>query len=136
VRPAPTARTLVRAFFGLCTLTEALEGPQNITHRLTDSGHLTLPSLQQGDDPAETVGRARAEVMSEAGGPQSHRVTAAPARAEERALPGTARARAGTGAAVSRVVTVPTHYRATAVHRLTATARDPRRTRDGRGDRR
>jgi AcrR family transcriptional regulator len=63
VRPAPTARTLVRAFFGLCTLTEALEGPQSITHRLTDWWHLTLPSLQRGADPAETVGRARAGVM-------------------------------------------------------------------------
>ncbi|MFJ7147080.1 ScbR family autoregulator-binding transcription factor [Streptomyces sp. NPDC100445] len=66
VRPAPTARTLVSAFFGLCTLTEALEGPQTITHRLTDWWHLTLPSLQRGADPSEMVGRARAEVMGEA----------------------------------------------------------------------
>ncbi|MFF5256820.1 ScbR family autoregulator-binding transcription factor [Streptomyces leeuwenhoekii] len=64
VRPAPTARTLVRAFFGLCTLTEALEGPQNISHRLTDWWLLTLPCLQRGADPAETVGRARAQVMT------------------------------------------------------------------------
>jgi AcrR family transcriptional regulator len=65
VRPAPTARTLVRAFFGVCTLTEALEGPQSITHRLTDWWHLTLPSLQQDADPARTVRRAWDEVMSE-----------------------------------------------------------------------
>lgn len=62
VRPAPTARALVRAFFGLCTLTEALEGPETITHRLTDWWHLTLPSLQRGADPAETVERALAQV--------------------------------------------------------------------------
>ncbi|MFF8103513.1 ScbR family autoregulator-binding transcription factor [Streptomyces sp. NPDC016640] len=64
VRPAPTACILVRSFFGLCTLTEALEGPQRITHRLTDWWHLTLPCLQRGADPAETVRRARAEVMN------------------------------------------------------------------------
>ncbi|MGD9483057.1 ScbR family autoregulator-binding transcription factor [Streptomyces sp. TRM70308] len=46
IRPAVTARTLVRAFFGLCSLTEALEGPHTITDRLTDWWHLTLPSLQ------------------------------------------------------------------------------------------
>ncbi|WP_374227562.1 ScbR family autoregulator-binding transcription factor [Streptomyces sp. AC627_RSS907] len=46
VRPAPTARTLVRAFFGLCTLTEALEGPDVIVRRLTDWWHLTLPNLR------------------------------------------------------------------------------------------
>jgi AcrR family transcriptional regulator len=66
VRPAHTARTLVQGFFGLCTLTEALEGPQTVTHRLTDWWHLTLPSLQQGADAAKTVGRARAQVMKEA----------------------------------------------------------------------
>ncbi len=50
VRPTPTARTLVRAFFGLCTLTEALEGPGAITHRLTDWWHMTLPHLRNDDD--------------------------------------------------------------------------------------
>ncbi|MEV6618313.1 ScbR family autoregulator-binding transcription factor [Streptomyces sp. NPDC051051] len=46
VRPARAARTLVRAFFGLCTLTEALEGATVLNDRLTDWWHLTLPSLQ------------------------------------------------------------------------------------------
>ncbi|MET9804462.1 ScbR family autoregulator-binding transcription factor [Streptomyces sp. NPDC006368] len=46
VRPARTARTLVRAFFGLCTLTEALEGTAVLDDRLTDWWHLTLPSLR------------------------------------------------------------------------------------------
>ncbi|KES08454.1 TetR family transcriptional regulator [Streptomyces toyocaensis] len=47
VRPAATARTLVRAFFGFCTLTEALEGPQALTGRLSDWWQLVLPSLQR-----------------------------------------------------------------------------------------
>jgi AcrR family transcriptional regulator len=46
VRPAPTARTLVRTFFGLCSLTEALEGTATVADRLADWWHLTLPSLQ------------------------------------------------------------------------------------------
>ncbi|MFD5271513.1 ScbR family autoregulator-binding transcription factor [Streptomyces sp. NPDC058335] len=46
VRPASTARTLVRAFFGMYTLTEALEGTTALDDRLTDWWHLTLPSLQ------------------------------------------------------------------------------------------
>jgi hypothetical protein len=36
----------VRAFFGLCTLTEALEGTTVLDDRLTDWWHLTLPSLR------------------------------------------------------------------------------------------
>ncbi|MET8946080.1 ScbR family autoregulator-binding transcription factor [Streptomyces sp. NPDC004542] len=53
VRPARTARTLVRAFFGLCVLTEALEDAAVITDRLTDWWQLTLPSLgpQVREDP-------------------------------------------------------------------------------------
>lgn len=58
VRPAPTARSLVRAFFGLCTLTEALEGRTAITARLTDWWLLTLGSLQQRPDPAGVLARA------------------------------------------------------------------------------
>lgn len=58
VRPAPTARTLVRAFFGLCTLTEALEGPQTVTDRLTDWWNLTLPCLQADTRPSGLAGRA------------------------------------------------------------------------------
>ncbi|MET9827625.1 MULTISPECIES: ScbR family autoregulator-binding transcription factor [Streptomyces] len=51
IRPAPTARTLVRAFFGFCALTEALEGPHALTGRLSDWWHLTLPSLQPAPHP-------------------------------------------------------------------------------------
>ncbi|QUW95333.1 A-factor receptor protein [Streptomyces sp. V17-9] len=42
IRPAHTARTLVPAFFGLCTLTEAIEGTTVLDGRLTDWWHLTL----------------------------------------------------------------------------------------------
>ncbi|MER6850119.1 ScbR family autoregulator-binding transcription factor [Streptomyces flaveolus] len=54
VRPAPTARTLVRAFFGFCVLTEALEGPEALTGRLADWWRLTLPSLQRDPPPERT----------------------------------------------------------------------------------
>lgn len=47
VRPAVTARTLVRAFYGFCTLTEALEGSHALTGRLSDWWQLTLPALQR-----------------------------------------------------------------------------------------
>nr|WP_326800321.1 ScbR family autoregulator-binding transcription factor [Streptomyces sp. NBC_01808] len=47
VRPASAARTLVRAFFGLCSVTGALDGPQAISDRLTDWWHLTLPALRR-----------------------------------------------------------------------------------------
>jgi len=47
IRPARTARALVRAFFGLCTLTEALDGTTVLDDRLTDWWHLTLPSLRR-----------------------------------------------------------------------------------------
>jgi AcrR family transcriptional regulator len=52
LRPAPTARTLVRTFFGFCTLTEALEGPHALTGRLADWWQLTLPSLRGERRPA------------------------------------------------------------------------------------
>ncbi|MDG9695214.1 ScbR family autoregulator-binding transcription factor [Streptomyces sp. DH17] len=56
VRPARTARALVRAFFGLCTLTDALEGATVLDDRLTDWWHLTLPALRpqrsRGNVPA------------------------------------------------------------------------------------
>ncbi|MEU6524652.1 ScbR family autoregulator-binding transcription factor [Streptomyces sp. NPDC046924] len=58
VRPASTARTLVRAFFGLCSLTEALEGAATVPDRLTDWWHLTLPSLQPAPLPAAAPGKA------------------------------------------------------------------------------
>ncbi|MBG7697728.1 TetR/AcrR family transcriptional regulator [Streptomyces sp. MC1] len=46
VRPARAARTLVPAFFGLCALTEELEGTAALTDRLTDWWQLTLPCLR------------------------------------------------------------------------------------------
>ncbi|MFG3165374.1 ScbR family autoregulator-binding transcription factor [Streptomyces sp. NPDC048232] len=51
VRPARAARTLVPAFFGLCTLTEVLEGATVLDDRLTDWWHLTLPSLRPQPAP-------------------------------------------------------------------------------------
>ncbi|MBJ7905593.1 TetR/AcrR family transcriptional regulator [Streptomyces sp. DSM 110735] len=46
VRPAQAARALVRAFFGLCSLTEALEGAATVSDRVADWWHLTLPALR------------------------------------------------------------------------------------------
>ncbi|MCP9989295.1 TetR/AcrR family transcriptional regulator [Streptomyces albogriseolus] len=57
VRPAATARTLVRAFYGFCTLTEALEGSHALTGRLADWWQLTLPALQR--DPRTDQAPAR-----------------------------------------------------------------------------
>ncbi|MET8817995.1 MULTISPECIES: ScbR family autoregulator-binding transcription factor [Streptomyces] len=51
VRPARAARALVPAFFGLCILTEALEGTTALDDRLTDWWHLTLPSLRPQPSP-------------------------------------------------------------------------------------
>ncbi|MGW5370332.1 ScbR family autoregulator-binding transcription factor [Streptomyces sp. NPDC004009] len=56
VRPARAARALVRAFFGVCALTEALEGPEVITDRLSDWWQLTLLSLRT-DAPEPSAGR-------------------------------------------------------------------------------
>ncbi|MFC9464144.1 ScbR family autoregulator-binding transcription factor [Streptomyces coelicoflavus] len=53
VRPAATARTLVRAFFGFCTLTEALEGPHAVSVRVADWWDLTLPALLPDSRPAD-----------------------------------------------------------------------------------
>ncbi|MCK8678519.1 ScbR family autoregulator-binding transcription factor [Streptomyces lichenis] len=59
-RPAAVAPTLVRAFYGLCTLTEALEGRHGIADRLTDWWHITLPFLQHDTDATSVLGRVRA----------------------------------------------------------------------------
>ncbi|MEO3761841.1 ScbR family autoregulator-binding transcription factor [Streptomyces sp. B8F3] len=56
VRPTSAARALVRAFFGLCYLTEALDGPQAINERLTDWWHLTLPVLRPRPRDAASTG--------------------------------------------------------------------------------
>ncbi|MEU4152820.1 ScbR family autoregulator-binding transcription factor [Streptomyces sp. NPDC026659] len=46
VRPARAARALVRAFFGLCSLTEAIEGAATVNDRVADWWQLTLPALR------------------------------------------------------------------------------------------
>lgn len=51
IHPAHAARTLVPAFFGLCTLTEALEGTTVLDNRLTYWWQLTLPSLRPQPSP-------------------------------------------------------------------------------------
>ncbi|TDT29295.1 TetR family transcriptional regulator [Streptomyces sp. BK208] len=58
VRPAGTARTLVRAFFGFCTLTDALEGPHAVSGRVTDWWELTLPALQSEARPVGGAARS------------------------------------------------------------------------------
>ncbi|MBL0801554.1 MULTISPECIES: ScbR family autoregulator-binding transcription factor [Streptomyces] len=67
IRPAPTARSLVRAFFGLCMLTEALEGRAAVTARLTDWWLLTLGSLQQRPDALGVLERALRRSTSRTG---------------------------------------------------------------------
>ncbi|MEU3732486.1 ScbR family autoregulator-binding transcription factor [Streptomyces sp. NPDC033538] len=64
VRPAATARTLVRAFFGFCTLTEALDGPQALSVRVSDWWELTLPALLSGPPPVLAPGRHAAPLRS------------------------------------------------------------------------
>ncbi|WP_399896655.1 ScbR family autoregulator-binding transcription factor [Streptomyces sp. BBFR51] len=57
VRPAATARTLVRAFFGFCTLTEALDGPEALSGLVSDWWELTLPALLSGPRSVAAPGR-------------------------------------------------------------------------------
>ncbi|MEW1700413.1 ScbR family autoregulator-binding transcription factor [Streptomyces sp. NPDC093249] len=59
-RPATVAPALVRAFFGLCTLTEALEGRHLVADRLADWWYITLPCIQRDTDPTDVLGRVRA----------------------------------------------------------------------------
>ncbi|MFJ6252467.1 MULTISPECIES: ScbR family autoregulator-binding transcription factor [unclassified Streptomyces] len=63
VRPAIVAPALVRAFFGLCTLTEALEDRRLVAARLADWWHITLPFLQGDTDSTGVLSRARAQQM-------------------------------------------------------------------------
>ncbi|MFJ6076560.1 ScbR family autoregulator-binding transcription factor [Streptomyces sp. NPDC093065] len=56
VRPAATAPTLVRAFFGFCTLTEALDGPRALGVRVSDWWQLTLPALLTGTNSVPARG--------------------------------------------------------------------------------
>ncbi|MFF8638176.1 ScbR family autoregulator-binding transcription factor [Streptomyces pilosus] len=69
VRPAPTARTLVRSFFGFCTLTEALEGPAALTGRLSDWWQLMLPSLRR--DPRSAGERPARPAPADGGQPSA-----------------------------------------------------------------
>lgn len=50
--PAPTARTLVAAFFGLHTVSESLDGRRDIEAHLHDFWNLLLASLQADPDPS------------------------------------------------------------------------------------
>ncbi len=71
VRPAPTARTLVRAFFGFCTLTEALEGPAALTGRLSEWWQLILPSLRHEPRPGQTPARSSPDIRPSCGDPST-----------------------------------------------------------------
>ncbi len=78
VRPSAAARTLVRAFFGFCTLTESLEGPHRLAERLCDWWHLTLPSLQSDPRagqraPAGTPHQVVRSRPADAAGPRNRR---------------------------------------------------------------
>ncbi|MEU4653311.1 ScbR family autoregulator-binding transcription factor [Streptomyces sp. NPDC023723] len=73
VRPAPTARTLVRAFFGFCTLTEALDGPQAVNGRLSDWWQLVLPSLQGGPRSGQAPARRAVLVRPSGTSPSEHK---------------------------------------------------------------
>ncbi|AQA15390.1 TetR/AcrR family transcriptional regulator [Streptomyces samsunensis] len=62
VDPLPAARTVVCAFFGLHTVSEALDGRRLVEDRLADLWTLLLPSLQaRPGDPAGLLALARAD---------------------------------------------------------------------------
>ncbi|MGG2460380.1 ScbR family autoregulator-binding transcription factor [Streptomyces sp. RGM 3693] len=58
VPPAATAHSVVCAFFGLHTVSEALEGRRNIEEHLGDLWLLLLRGLQAEPDPAALLDRA------------------------------------------------------------------------------
>ncbi|MGA5261214.1 ScbR family autoregulator-binding transcription factor [Streptomyces griseoincarnatus] len=72
VRPAATARTLVRAFYGFCTLTEALEGSHALTARVSDWWQLTLPALQRDPRAGQAPTRPAAASPPTDNCPPSH----------------------------------------------------------------
>ncbi|MFG2827551.1 ScbR family autoregulator-binding transcription factor [Streptomyces sp. NPDC048434] len=59
VPPAATAHGIVCAFFGLHTVSDALDGRRHIEERLHDLWHLLLRGLQAQADPAALLDRVR-----------------------------------------------------------------------------
>ncbi|MGI5262191.1 ScbR family autoregulator-binding transcription factor [Streptomyces angustmyceticus] len=59
VPPATTAHGIVCAFFGLHTVSDALDGRRNIEEHLDDLWHLLLRGLQATSDPAALLARVR-----------------------------------------------------------------------------
>ncbi|KUL55550.1 TetR family transcriptional regulator [Streptomyces sp. NRRL F-4489] len=57
IPPAPTAHGIVCAFFGLHTVSDALEGRRNIEDHLNDLWRLLLRALQADPDPAALLAR-------------------------------------------------------------------------------
>ncbi|MER7962012.1 MULTISPECIES: ScbR family autoregulator-binding transcription factor [Streptomyces] len=93
VRPAATARTLVRAFFGFCTLTEALDGREALRGRISDWWELTLPAILS--DPHPMTFTAPTRVGGDRGGwtarderPRREHPESDPAPGPDGSLPG------------------------------------------------
>lgn len=59
------ARTIVCTFFGVHTVSEALDGRRRIEDHLTDFWQLFLPSLQAHPNPTELIARARSTPVPE-----------------------------------------------------------------------
>ncbi|MFG2533295.1 ScbR family autoregulator-binding transcription factor [Streptomyces sp. NPDC048516] len=59
VPPATTAHGIVCAFFGLHTVSDALDGRRHIEEHLDDLWHLLLRGLQADPDPAALLARVR-----------------------------------------------------------------------------
>ncbi|WP_411075773.1 ScbR family autoregulator-binding transcription factor [Streptomyces sp. cmx-4-7] len=87
VRPAVAAPALVRAFFGLCTLTEALEDRRLVATRLADWWHITLPLFQHDIDSTGVLSRVQAERTASGTVPAPQRVTAGTTARHPTAVP-------------------------------------------------
>ncbi|MEV7597224.1 ScbR family autoregulator-binding transcription factor [Kitasatospora sp. NPDC089797] len=59
VDPQAAGRSVVCAFYGLHTVSDALDGRRRIEAHLVDLWHLLLPALQPGPDPAALLTRVR-----------------------------------------------------------------------------
>lgn len=59
VKPAQAAHAVVCAFFGLHTVSDALDGRTGIEDDLTDLWHFLLPALQARPDPAALIADVR-----------------------------------------------------------------------------
>lgn len=60
IAPDTAALTVVYAFFGLHTVSEAVDGRARIEERLRDMWEVLLPALQAEPDPAALLARVRA----------------------------------------------------------------------------